>query len=196
VCAGGRGDSQEREEGGGRDYREVGEPGIPEPEEESARKDPNGPDMRFVCDAMLGKLAKYLRIFGLDAPYVKGGGDFAGFTFHDESSYFLTRRTHIRPGSRLVVIRSVNAPDQVKEIRDVIAPHIDFGKVMTRCIDCNTPLAAAPREDIEPLVPEFVFHHYETFMVCPSCGKVYWRGSHAKGMSRFTEEVFGERKVE
>ena len=26
--------------------------------------------MRFVCDAMLGKLAKYLRILGFDAVYV------------------------------------------------------------------------------------------------------------------------------
>ena len=27
--------------------------------------------MKFICDAMLGKLARYLRILGLDAEYTK-----------------------------------------------------------------------------------------------------------------------------
>ena len=29
--------------------------------------------MIFICDVMLGKLARYLRMLGLDAPYIRKG---------------------------------------------------------------------------------------------------------------------------
>ena len=53
---------------------------------------------------------------------------------------------------------------------------------MTRCIECNVCLVEAKKEDIEPLVPEYIYHHHDTFKTCPSCRKVYWEGSHADEM--------------
>jgi uncharacterized protein len=134
---------------------------------------------------MLGKLAKYLRVLGLDAPC----GDPDNLAVSEGSCYFLTRRTTIKGGSNVVHIRSDRARKQVTEILPLIRPSIDPDKIMSRCIACNVPLTAIQKSDAEPHVPEFVYHRYETFKTCPSCGRVYWGGSHATHMSSFIEEV-------
>ena len=58
---------------------------------------------------------------------------------------------------------------------------------MTRCIECNTLLESAEKADIEARVPEYIYHHHEEFKVCPSCKKVYWEGTHAEQMKKWTE---------
>jgi uncharacterized protein len=150
--------------------------------------------MKFVCDMMLGKLAKYLRILGLDAALIKNPGEIEKLS--GSPCPFLTRRTDLEGHEHVVFIRSDRPKEQLREIRDIIIPFIDFDKTMTRCIECNTLLKDIPKSDIEQYVPEFVFHRYQTFKLCPSCGKVYWEGTHAAAMTRFIEEVFGGRTVE
>jgi uncharacterized protein len=78
----------------------------------------------------------------------------------------------------------------VREILPIIGPYMDPRKVMTRCITCNVPLVAISKTDVETHVPEFVYHRYEAFKTCPSCGRIYWAGSHAARMSAFIEEIF------
>ncbi|HEY3276445.1 MAG TPA: Mut7-C RNAse domain-containing protein [Syntrophorhabdaceae bacterium] len=152
--------------------------------------------MKFLCDMMLGKLAKYLRILGLDAPYVQGldeGGEIAA---SGEPFFFLTRRREIRHMADVIFIESDRVREQVRQILPRIKPFFDMRLVMTRCIACNVSLIHVPKKDVEPSVPEFVFHKYETFMQCPQCLKVYWEGSHAARMSELIEEVMGIERME
>lgn len=147
--------------------------------------------MTFVCDAMLGKLARYFRIFGLDAVYAKTRDEFEYYMVPEENAgpYLFTRRLHVRYGSRTVIIQSDKPKDQLREVWHIVGSYVDLGNVMTRCIGCNVPLVDVPRVDIEPHVPEYVFHKYKDFRQCPACGKIYWQGTHALHMSRFIEEV-------
>jgi uncharacterized protein len=152
--------------------------------------------MRFACDAMLGKLARYLRILGLDAPCPVRPGDMKNLGPEAHPCCFFTRRTVARAGVNVVFIRSDRPREQVKEILSVIGPYIDPSRAMTRCISCNVSLADIGRADAERHVPEFVYHRYETFRMCPSCGKVYWEGSHTAHMSSFVKEIFGGHGME
>jgi len=43
---------------------------------------------------------------------------------------------------------------------------------------CNEVLVSAVPEDVKGLVPEGVRVRHQTFWRCPSCGRVYWQGSH------------------
>jgi uncharacterized protein with PIN domain len=45
------------------------------------------------------------------------------------------------------------------------------------------------KEEIEFLVPEFVFHNFSNFRRCPSCGKVYWQGSHTEGIRDLLQDL-------
>lgn len=149
--------------------------------------------MIFVCDVMLGKLARYLRMLGLDARYVRQGEDIASFQIPSEGSLFLTKRRGAASCGRSVLIKADNPKEQLLEIRKYIKRHFNPAALMSRCLDCNTPLAVIPKEDIEQLVPEYVFHHHEHFKTCPDCKKVYWEGSHTDEMRSWIDKLI--RKV-
>ncbi len=145
--------------------------------------------MIFVCDATLGKLARSLRMLGLDAPCVRQDKDFAPLAEASVEVLFFTKST-AKAGRHGVVLVHGNDPrEQVMEIRQHIEPFIDPDLVMTRCIECNVRLVGVRKEEIEPFVPEYVYHHHDTFTTCPSCRRVYWEGSHTDDMHGWIERL-------
>jgi hypothetical protein len=138
---------------------------------------------------MIGKLAKYLRILGLDAEYMKDIKTLQRYKGLPDPPYFLTRTMKTISYERIIFIKSDKVREQLQEIREIIRPFIDPGKLMNRCIDCNVELVYVEKKDIEQKVPEFVFHQYAQFRSCPKCRKVYWEGSHAKGMAQLVREI-------
>jgi uncharacterized protein with PIN domain len=147
--------------------------------------------MKFICDVMLGKLAQYLRILGLDTVYIRDIKMLETYKEIDEPPYFFTKRSKMVGYERCIFIKSDKTKEQLKEISHIIRPFIDSGKVMNRCMICNIELIDVAKADIEQLVPEFVFHKYEEFKNCPSCGRVYWEGSHTEHMAEWIEEIAG-----
>lgn len=145
--------------------------------------------MRFICDAMLGKLAKYLRLLGLDAVYIRPSAPWP-VADDGEETCFVTRRRSPTGCRRTIRVGSDNAIDQLREIRGVIRPLIDDEKALARCIKCNVVLETVGREEIEAVVPEYVFHRYLRFTRCRTCGRVYWEGSHVENIRRAIKEVF------
>jgi hypothetical protein len=143
---------------------------------------------------MLGKLAKYLRILGFDALYIKNMNILQNYKSSPDPPYFLTRTTRAIPYDRTIIIKSDRVRDQISEISNIIRPSIDPIKTMNRCIECNVPLRDVEKNAIEQKVPEFVFHQYGQFRECPQCGKVYWEGSHTTGMSRLVNEILDSGK--
>jgi len=136
--------------------------------------------MKCVCDNTLGKLTKYLRILGFDAISLHDPNTLNEYMNLDIHPLYLTKKTKHTTYEPTVVIHSNRIEEQFKEIEDIIRPHIDCRMFMTRCIECNTPLRSIQKEEIESRVPEYIYHHHEKFMICPSCNKIYWEGTHAK----------------
>ena len=145
--------------------------------------------MRFLCDAMLGKLAKYLRLLGFDAAYAATPSALDRARKDAVDLVFLTRRKAASGLPHTVVLASDAAREQLKELAPLIKQEIRRERVLNRCIECNQELVATERSEVEFLVPEFVFHTYRTFKKCPSCERIYWEGSHAKGMEDLIKEV-------
>ncbi|MCX5816743.1 MAG: hypothetical protein NTX75_10980 [Proteobacteria bacterium] len=151
--------------------------------------------MTFVCDAMLGKLAKYLRMLGLDTVFITKTDYLNNFKNEPEKPIFLTRRSiGSMPYDTCISIKSEHVDEQLREIRDLIKPFIHEDMLMSRCIRCNMPLDDAKKIEIEQFVPEYVFHHYDKFKACPSCKKVYWKGSHTEHMTEWMEEFLKPEK--
>lgn len=134
--------------------------------------------MRFLCDAMLGRLARWLRLLGYDTAYSEAGDHELARQARAEDRILLTRDTRLvkRRGIRALLIKS-QAPDD--QLRQVVK---EFGltpsRVFSRCTACNTPLRPIPKSAVRDLVPPYVFQHHTSFQECPGCGKIYWRGSH------------------
>jgi uncharacterized protein len=146
--------------------------------------------MRFICDAMLGKLAKRLRILGLDAVYMRSVTDLAESEANGGIAYFITKRKLQQAFyGNAVYVKSDRVAEQLAEIRKIILPYISEEDSMKRCIECNTLLEDANKDDVEGFVPEYVFHKYSSFKVCPSCNRVYWEGSHVERMKEWIKKL-------
>ncbi len=145
--------------------------------------------MRFACDVMLGKLAKYLRILGFDTLYLRNLETLARYKQENDPRYFITRRRKPMDYPRTIHIKAETVREQLAELKEMIRPAIEPQKILRRCIRCNVPLVDTAKEAIEHRVPEFVFHTYSTFTICPSCGHVYWEGTHTTGMAELVEEM-------
>jgi uncharacterized protein with PIN domain len=146
---------------------------------------------------MLGKLAKYLRILGFDAVYLRSvtfleryiGEDSLRDDHEYQPPYFLTRRQKMFPYPRTIRLRSEHVREQLKELSELIKATNRHQKFLTRCINCNVPLADVEKETIEHRVPEFVFHTYNVFRMCPECKRIYWAGTHTQRMAELMEDL-------
>lgn len=147
--------------------------------------------MRFICDSMLGNLAKHLRILGLDTVSVENPDRLEPFKNRADPPCFFTKRTKTLPYQPTVFIHADTIEEQLIEIKSIIQPFIDPDIFMKRCIECNALLEFVAKEDIEAFVPEYVYHHHEHFKRCLSCNKVYWEGTHTKEMKKWIERIKG-----
>jgi uncharacterized protein len=140
---------------------------------------------RFTADAMLGRLARWLRVLGFDTAY--------GPTLDDrrlveqaaaERRVVLTRDrhlvAHLRPERAILVTRDAPLEQlrQVLETCDLRIPRDLF----TRCLVCNVRLRPATREEIAALVPPGARSMEVPVLCCSTCGRVYWPGSHVRRM--------------
>ena len=84
--------------------------------------------MRFVCDVMLGKLAKYLRILGFDAAYAASPAALDRCRAHERRPDPAHAAKGAFPLQRTVRIESEIAREQLQEIKALIKPAISAGR--------------------------------------------------------------------
>jgi uncharacterized protein with PIN domain len=145
--------------------------------------------MRFECDGMLVKLARYLRCVGYDATWDLEAPLARRIDRADrESRIFLTRSRRLEHQERLprqlVVLASEDPVQQVREL--VAAIGLDPQVLLfTRCIRCNVELVALAKDDaLRARVHAATFASYAHFYGCPACGTVFWKGSHVRNTCR------------
>ncbi|MFW5824306.1 MAG: Mut7-C RNAse domain-containing protein [Marinobacter sp.] len=152
-------------------------------------------DKRFAADAMLGRLARWLRALGYDTQHEPDIDDHDLVARADaEERIVLTRDRHLvtylRP-RRALLLSSGSPQAQLLEV----AEHCGIGMtrdLFTRCLVCNQRLRAATDEEIATLVPDQARDRQGPFLRCPGCGRVYWPGSHVRRMRSVLEELFSD----
>lgn len=144
----------------------------------------------LLCDEMLGRLARWLRLLGLDVAYLKGvHDDVLAEAAKREGRVLVTRDEALAarvPGS--ILVRSLDAGAQLREVLARLGP-VDPALRMSRCSLCNSPLAALPREAAEGKVPDAVWASQREYWRCPTCDRIYWRGTHAEAIEAVLREL-------
>ncbi len=146
---------------------------------------------KFAVDVMLGRLARWLRIFGYDTIYDKTFTDAELlYTAIKEKRILITRDRKLakRAGKIAFLMNSEFIGEQIRELEKAfkIKPHIKY----TRCSLCNTPIKSIKKEFVKDKVPPYTYMITEEFYICPSCNKVYWEGSHRKRAEKEIERLF------
>jgi uncharacterized protein len=138
----------------------------------------------FVADSTLGKLAGYLRLAGFDTlldPGVPDARRLSALAGADRT--VLTRSRAVRRGlgaERVVFIEPDAPPAQMRQVMAALGLRRRDCRPLTRCAACNQPLEALSRDAAAGRVPDHVWRHCDPFQTCRQCGRVYWKGTHAR----------------
>lgn len=148
---------------------------------------------RFIADCNVGKLARLLRMMGYDTLFFRHieDGDLVDIAL-EEHRIILTRDTQIAlrrvvvSGQlRTILLDSDDHREQLHQLVELLDLKCDTTP-FTRCLECNDPLIPRSKNEVRHVVPSHVFLTQTNYMQCPSCDRVYWRGTHWKHM---TEEL-------
>lgn len=140
--------------------------------------------MRFLCDEMLGRFARYLRAAGYDTLLAAGGAPDRELLAlaHRDHRHFITCDRRIvlhKAAAGTALILSHSALDAAAS-RVTAALAIDWlYRPFTRCLVDNALLVAIMPRQL-PNLPGDVSS--EAARHCPNCGRVYWAGSHYRRM--------------
>ena len=143
--------------------------------------------MKLLCDHMLGSLAKWLRILGVDTFYPTA-------QMRDDELLHIAKQEHrmiisrdkvlIARGKKeklgVLQIQTTDLNDQLHQVLEEVM--IDPSTLLTRCTVCNTLLRLVEKNEVKDYVPPKVFEAKDEFWYCSSCTKYYWMGTHYKNM--------------
>ncbi|MEV0701255.1 Mut7-C RNAse domain-containing protein [Saccharopolyspora sp. NPDC050389] len=136
---------------------------------------------RFVLDVHLGKLARRLRLLGVDTAYRNDSTDDELIAQAErERRVLLTQDRGILRRRALWAGGYVRGADPARQLADVIDRFAPPLAPWTRCTSCNGPLIAVSKQDVLAEIKSGTRRHYDEYARCGDCGQVYWRGAHAR----------------
>jgi len=148
--------------------------------------------LEFIADAMLGRLARWLRFLGFDTLYYSDISDSRLIRIAREQNRFVltrdTRLVRIRAVKDYLLIRANDSYSQLLEV--ITTLNLREFNPFSICVECNGQLTRiSDKKEILDLVPEFVFLNFNLFLKCSNCGKIYWEGSHPQKFKEKLSEI-------
>lgn len=145
---------------------------------------------KFIVDNNVGKLAKWLKIMGYNTLLFaeKDDGKMINIALSEnriiltKDSQILKRRLVTSGRLKVVFIEEDNPKAQLQQV--VTTLNLSSFKPFSLCLECNEILIARSKEEVSNLVPPYVFKTQNQYMECPSCHRIYWRGTHWQAMSQ------------
>jgi uncharacterized protein with PIN domain len=150
--------------------------------------------LKFIADCHLGKLAKYLRLMGVDTLFFPHIEDNKLITIANEGNRIILTRDRLlsqRKNAPVFFLEPTDTKVQLKTLIDYYNLK-EHTALFSRCIVCNTPLQIIDKENVIDRLPEKVKKHFDLFEYCPTCDRIYWQGDHYRHMMEFLTQVLNE----
>ena len=162
---------------------------------------------KYVCDAMLGKLARWLRLLGYDVDYPTSNysdNQLLEYAINTER-VLITRDTRLankaeKVKTQVVYIQKTEVQSQLEEFAEHVSPIEPLQLEGTRCSLCNTLLISTNADFIREIqaklqneVHEKTLKHYEEFWYCPNCFQAYWKGRQWERISETLKKINNSR---
>jgi len=159
-------------------------------------------DTKFLVDAMLGKLSRFLRIFGYDTVYANDLEDDFDETPISDDKLLEYAQQH----NRIIITRDFpfhhKAPNSIylegrgiynylKQLKKKLGLKYNFNIQNARCSSCNSEIEKITSERAEKYVEPKVLTHIKEFYQCknPKCRKVFWKGTHIEDISKKLSKI-------
>ncbi len=108
-----------------------------------------------------------------------------------KDTQILKRRVAAIGRLKVILIESEEVKAQLRQVVKTLNLSHEI-KPFTLCLECNQPLVLREKEGIKELVPPYIFQTQNQYMQCPTCLRIYWRGTHWQRMSRELEKIVSE----
>jgi len=149
----------------------------------------------FVADEMLKKLARWLRLLGVETLYPDSIDDDEIIKFtkkHDKvlltMDSELCRRAR-KQGLSVFLMPRKSTEEQLVLLIKRFKLDVSDAPSKVLCPLCNGMLKEAGKKDVKSKVPPEVLSKHEAFWMCKKCKKVFWEGSHWERIKRNLEKV-------
>ncbi len=153
-------------------------------------------DKRFIADAMMGEVARWLRILGYDTLYNRNYTDYQILRIAEKTGRIIITRDrglHNRArkrGLKSVYVSSHRVEERLAEVAAGAGVRLHADPDRSRCPECNGPLRRVEDKGlVKDKVPPRALDAYDTFYICMVCGRVYWRGGHWRNIERVLGEA-------
>ncbi len=148
-------------------------------------------EIKFLTDAMYGRLTRFLRIFGYDTVYADDlEGVFGIVPVPDEklAEYAIENNRIIitrdyafykKNRDRSIFLEGEGVYNYLDQLKKKLQLNFNFDMQKARCSMCNSELEKVNDKNliINEVKPE-TFKYFEEFYQCTKCKKVYWKGTH------------------
>ncbi len=151
----------------------------------------------FMVDINAGKLARLLRMAGIDTWYIRGLTDTELAEQAVISNRVLLSRNRDLLQRKIItwghLVRAQQPKEQLIEILTLYNLTKAI-KAFSRCLECNTLLDPVEKSTILHRLEPLTIKYYKRFHICPDCERIYWRGSHHGRMERLINTILALRK--
>ncbi len=135
----------------------------------------------FLADVNVAGAGKLLRLMGFDTLIDPALDDRSIATLSWEQKRVVLTRDRNLLKRRIIafgyLVRNEKPWEQLAEIFSEYGLK-DFSRPFSRCARCNTPLAPVEKEEVMDRLQPMTKRFYNTFQICPSCKRIFWKGSH------------------
>ncbi|EEF57758.1 Mut7-C RNAse domain-containing protein [Pedosphaera parvula] len=149
---------------------------------------------RFLCDAGLGGLARWLRASGYEAVWIQDindddlliEGQRLKATILTTDSMLMERRV-----LRDRIIPAVWVPPTLTMLEQLalIFQELDLQMRGSRCMACGGELLEVDKESVSDRIPPRTLKWLDQFYQCSQCGKLFWHGTHWRKIIQRLEAV-------
>jgi uncharacterized protein with PIN domain len=155
--------------------------------------------MKFLTDAMLGKLTRFLRIFGYDTVYANDLIDYFNLApvpderlieYARQNGRFIITKDYLlykQFQENSIFLNDKGIYNYLKQLNKNLGLKFKFNLKQARCSLCNSHLKKVRNKVlIKESVLEETYNNYSEFYQCSNlqCNKTYWRGSHIEDIER------------
>ncbi len=154
---------------------------------------------KFITANNIGKLARWLRVIGYDTLLFKQKNDDEMIKIAlSENRVILTkdaqlmkRRLVTNGKLKAMIIKQDDPIAQLQETVQNLNLSYHFNP-FSLCLECNSPLIPRSKEELQNLVPPYVFKTQNEYMECPACHRIYWQGTHWQAMVEKLKNLQGK----
>jgi uncharacterized protein with PIN domain len=153
---------------------------------------------KFIADINLGDIVKYMRVLGFDLFYdpLLTPREIIEIS-NTENRTILTRSRKLLKFKEVthgIFLRPGTTPEQIRRIIDYLDIK-DNIKPFSRCLGCNTLLKSVSKEKILNRIPPKTKEFCDEYVQCPSCDKIYWKGTHFMNMKKIVRQILGDFSI-